>query len=183
VVLFRLACERLHELRLVRPGLTVIEPSLVGAARPPSRAELEKIFFLDDADKALVVGRRGDHVKLGFGLQLVTVPSLGLFLADPIDVPSLVLDFVAERLEIADPSCVKRYLERRNTRFEHAEEIKRVFGLSDFSAHEAELVRWVGAWRRPSPLCEGGNRRRGDRPTQVIQQSCHDRQRGGRNAS
>jgi hypothetical protein len=40
---------------------------------------------------------------------------------------------------------VKRYLERRNTRFEHAEEIKRVFGLSDFFAHETELVRWVDA--------------------------------------
>ncbi len=39
VVLFRLACERLHELRLVRPGLTVIEQSLVGAAREAARGE------------------------------------------------------------------------------------------------------------------------------------------------
>jgi len=39
VVLFRLACERLHELRLVRPGLSVIEQSLVGAAREAARKE------------------------------------------------------------------------------------------------------------------------------------------------
>ncbi len=39
VVLFRLACERLHELRVVRPGLTVIEQSLVGAAREAARRE------------------------------------------------------------------------------------------------------------------------------------------------
>ncbi len=39
VVLFRLACERLHELRVVRPGLTVIEQSLVGAAREAARQE------------------------------------------------------------------------------------------------------------------------------------------------
>jgi TnpA family transposase len=39
VVLFRLVCARLHELRLVRPGLTVIEQSLVGAAREAARRE------------------------------------------------------------------------------------------------------------------------------------------------
>lgn len=39
VVLFRLACERLRELRLVRPGLTVIEQSQVGAAREAARRE------------------------------------------------------------------------------------------------------------------------------------------------
>jgi len=39
VVLFRLVCERLHELRLVRPGLSVIEQSLVGAAREAARKE------------------------------------------------------------------------------------------------------------------------------------------------
>jgi hypothetical protein len=39
VVLFRLVCARLRELRLVRPGLTVIEQSLVGAAREVARRE------------------------------------------------------------------------------------------------------------------------------------------------
>jgi Domain of unknown function (DUF4158) len=39
VVLFRLVCERLHELRLVRPGLSVIEQSLVGTAREAARKE------------------------------------------------------------------------------------------------------------------------------------------------
>lgn len=38
-MLFRLACERLRELRLARPGLTVIEQSLVGAAREAARRE------------------------------------------------------------------------------------------------------------------------------------------------
>jgi hypothetical protein len=39
IVLFHLACTRLHELRLVRPGLTVIERSLVGTAREAARQE------------------------------------------------------------------------------------------------------------------------------------------------
>lgn len=64
---------------------------------------------------------------------MTTVRSLGTFLADPLDVPNRVLEYLAGQLEIADPSCVKRYTERRATRFEHAEEIKDAYGLRDFA--------------------------------------------------
>jgi len=62
----------------------------------------------------------------------VTVRSLGTFLTDPLDVPTAVLNFVAEQLAIADPSCVKGYLTRRSTRFEHAAEITRERGYREF---------------------------------------------------
>ena len=75
----------------------------------PARAELERACYLDDADRVLVARRRGDHNRLGFALQLTTVRSLGLFLANPLDVPNTVLDYLAEQLGVADASCVKRY--------------------------------------------------------------------------
>jgi hypothetical protein len=69
----------------------------------PSPTELDKVFFLDDEDRKLIGRRRGPHMKLGFALQLVTVRYVGLFLEDPLDVPSAVLEFVAGQLDIADP--------------------------------------------------------------------------------
>ena len=111
----------------------------------PSRVELERVFFLDDADRALVDRRRGVHNRLGFALQLTTVRSLGLFLVDPLDVPQSVVEYLGGQLAIPDLSCVARYTDRRSTRFDHADEIKRVFGLQDFAAAEEDLERWVDA--------------------------------------
>ena len=95
----------------------------------PSRVELDRVFFLDGADRELIDKRRGAPNRLGFALQLTTVRWLGAFLPDPTDVPVGVLGYVARQLEIGDPSCVAGYLDRRRTRFEHAEEIKAAEGL------------------------------------------------------
>lgn len=102
-------------------------------AGPPERAELERFFFLDDADRALVARRRGDHNRLGFGLQLGTVRFLGMFLADPVDVPPAVADYLAGQLGVADASAVKRYAERQSTQWEHAAEIRQAYGYRDFT--------------------------------------------------
>ncbi len=42
IVLSQLACERLYQLRLVRPGLTSLEQPLVGAARAAARQEIAR---------------------------------------------------------------------------------------------------------------------------------------------
>ena len=111
----------------------------------PSREELDRVFFLDDADRELVEKRRGEHNRLGFALQLTTARWLGVFLPDPTDVPETVLSYVARQLDIADPSCVERYLERRPTRFDHAEEIKRACAYREFAQARSEFEEWLWA--------------------------------------
>jgi hypothetical protein len=95
----------------------------------PSRADLERFFFLDDADKAFLKDRRGDHNRLGLVLQATTVRYLGVFLEDVLDVPWPVVEYLAVQLGIDDPSCVKLYTSRKKTAYEHAWEIREAYGF------------------------------------------------------
>lgn len=115
---------------------------------PPERSLLARFFFLDDTDRDLVAKRRGDHNWLGFAIQLVTVRHLGRFLEDPLDIPNVVLDYVAWQIGVGDPSCVKAYLDSDKTRFEHRDEICQVYGNASYSSGKAELMAWVDdqAW-------------------------------------
>ena len=126
-------------------------------------ADLEQFFYLDDADRKLVAGQREDHNRLGFSVQLATVRYIGRFLADPLEgVPAEVIDFLAGQLQIADPSCVKRYAQRQQTHREHAGKIRETLGLKDFAEVEARaggVHGQAGVGDRGRP--EGDLRRRG----------------------
>lgn len=98
----------------------------------PALAELERFFYLDDADRDLVAKRRSDSHRLGLAVQLGTVRAVGRFLEDPLDVPWAAVEFLAEVLEIADASCVKKYLDRPQTAYEHAWEIRDRYGYRNF---------------------------------------------------
>ena len=99
----------------------------------PSSPQLARYFYLDDADKAIIEQRRGDHNRLGFAIQLCTVRFLGSFLSNPIDVPQGVAAYLSRQLDITDPRCLLRYMARSATHREHAEEIQNRYGYKDFT--------------------------------------------------
>lgn len=115
-----------------------------------SAGEVERFFYLDDADRNLIARRRLDHHRLGFAVQLGTVRAVGRFLEDPLDVPWPAVEFLADQLAIGDASCVEKYVQRSQTPYEHAWEIRDRYGyrsFDDLSCAEA-FVRFLDgrAW-------------------------------------
>lgn len=62
-----------------------------------------------------------------------------------MDVPAVVLEYVAKQLAVHDLSGLERYLERRPTRFDHAAEIKAACGLREFAEILRDLELWLDA--------------------------------------
>lgn len=111
----------------------------------PTPMQLARYFHLDDTDLESVLIRRGNHNRLGFALQLVSVRFLGTFLENPIDVLPGVITHIATQLGIADIECLPRYLERTVTHWEHQGEIQQRYGYRDFSEQPGhwQLIRWL----------------------------------------
>jgi hypothetical protein len=114
---------------------------------PPSTQQLARYFHLDDADRERLNERRGAHNKLGFAVQLTTARFLGTFLAEPTDVPSNAVAYVAAQLDIRDVACLADYAARPATAWEHGAEIRRTYGYRDFTdpVESFRLVRWLYA--------------------------------------
>jgi len=64
----------------------------------PTQEQLERFFWLNDADRERVGRRRQETTTLGFAVQVGTVRFLGTFLDDPVDVPWAVVAFVGGQL-------------------------------------------------------------------------------------
>lgn len=58
-------------------------------------------------------------------------------------MPVELVAYLAEQLEIADPSGVKSYGDREMTRLDHAREIREADGWHDFGGFADELSEWV----------------------------------------
>ena len=109
-----------------------------------SRGQIERWWHFDDADRGCIDRRRRAHNRVGFGVQLGTVRMIGRFQDDPLDVPTAVLDYVAEQLG-EDASNVKAYGQRPKTALEHTWEIRRVFGYRDYLDAADEFTAWLDA--------------------------------------
>ncbi|MDX3225083.1 DUF4158 domain-containing protein [Streptomyces sp. ME19-01-6] len=134
-------------------------------AEEPTRPELERFFYLDDVDRALIGKRRGDQNRLGFALQMCTVRYVGLFLEDPLAVPWSVIEHLGQELGIEGVLCIKQYTERLKTAYEHAWEIRDAYGY-----HQHEDPEWGRLFRT---FLHGRAWTNAEGPVALFNQSVH----------
>ncbi|MBZ9753339.1 Tn3 family transposase, partial [Deinococcus sp. HMF7604] len=123
----------------------------------PTPEQLTQYFLLTDADLALLAERRRKHNKLGVAIQLCTLRFLGTFLPSPSQVPAMVVEHLAQQLELS-PDLLQKYGQREATRSKHRALLLTHLGYREFGDWAAiHLIRWVYAQlalsaQRPSVL-------------------------------
>lgn len=120
--------------------------------------QLSRCFHLDNTALMLINKRRRDYNRLGFALQLTTVRFLGVFLSDPTNVPTDVLNFVSQQLGI-DVKNLEHYMDRKVTRYTHRAEIQAYYNYCEFNTYpwrfRLSRLLYTRAWisnERPSIL-------------------------------
>jgi TnpA family transposase len=112
----------------------------------PTEVELNRYFYLDDTDHQQLSGKRGEHNRLGFAVQLTTVRYLGRFLDDTTQAPPNVLSILSKQLGLADTNCLLDYHDQRQ-RLRHIEEICQQYGYREINDPFVgyQLTRWLYA--------------------------------------
>jgi TnpA family transposase len=112
---------------------------------PTDDASLLQHYTLADDDLVHIRGRRRDHNRLGFALQLCALRHPGRLLSPGEVIPQEVAQFLAAQLGLG-PDDLADYAVREETRHEHLATLRTVYGYKAFSGRAARDLRaWLEA--------------------------------------
>src|SRR3954449_9748204 len=112
-------------------------------ALPTTEADLALHWTLSPADHAAIQGRRGDHNRLGFTLQLCALRYPGRLLRPGETIPHPALNHLASQLNV-DPGALAAYAARFQTRYEQLDDLRRLFGFTTPERSQwRELLDWM----------------------------------------
>jgi len=97
-----------------------------------SEWEIAKYYTFTDNDMELINRRRRNYNRLGFAVQLCILRNPGWSLGNNDLIPEAVLSYIAEQLGIGAEEY-EQYAQRENTRLEHLQELRQVYGYKNFA--------------------------------------------------
>lgn len=105
--------------------------------------DLIRHYTLGDEDLENIGARRRDRNRLGFALQLCTLRFPGRALAPGELIPTAVLEYIGAQLGMS-ADILADYAVRRQTRQEHMEALKQLYGYKSFEGQGAQDIgNWV----------------------------------------
>lgn len=100
---------------------------------------LARYHTLSDQDLDIIHGRRRDHNKLGFAVQLCLLRFPGRIVTDISHIPQRVLSHIAAQLALP-VSAFDDYGKRDNTLYEHLDEMRAIYGFRNYGWREILLL-------------------------------------------
>lgn len=110
---------------------------------PADELSLLRHYTLGDDDLAHIQERRRPENRLGFALQLCALRYPGRVLAPGEVIPHEVLSFIGAQLGVSADALLT-YAARRQTRQEHMEALREIYGYKTFAGRGARDLRdWL----------------------------------------
>ncbi|MFQ4142457.1 Tn3 family transposase [Chlorogloeopsis sp. ULAP02] len=108
-----------------------------------SREELNSFFWFSSIDHQAIDSIRGDYNRLGFALQLGCLRYLGFFPENLLQIPQVVVHYVAQQLEVM-PELLTFYGKRTSTQRKHQRQIQKLAGYRRATTADIlELEEWL----------------------------------------
>lgn len=105
-----------------------------------SEWEMAKYYTFTDYDHEIINRHRRDYNKLGFAVQLAMLRYPGWTFLNVDSVPPRVLSYISDQVD-ALPEEIVQYAQRDNTRLEHLQEIREVYGYTNFTDAELDDIK------------------------------------------
>lgn len=96
-----------------------------------SEYDIVKFYTFSPDDIKIISKHRRNYNRLGFAVQLALLRNPGWSLSNTSNIPESVLNYISDQIQV-DPEEFELYAQRENTRLEHIQEIKAIYGFKNY---------------------------------------------------
>ncbi|MCE5222279.1 MAG: Tn3 family transposase [Clostridium sp.] len=104
-----------------------------------SEYEIAKYYTFSTYDIDIINKHRRDYNRLGFAVQLALLRNPGWSLISINNIPESVLDYISEQIKVS-PKELELYAQRENTRLEHLQEIRELYGFKNYTDQHTQCL-------------------------------------------
>lgn len=104
-----------------------------------SEYEIIKYYTFSVYDLTIINKHRRDYNRIGFAVQLAVIHNFGWSLSSINNIPQNVLNYIAKQIK-TNPKDFELYAQRENTRLEHLQEIKELYGFCNYTEQHSQYL-------------------------------------------
>ena len=104
-----------------------------------SEYEIAKYYTFSTYDTDIINKHRRDYNRLGFAVQLSLLRNPGWSLISINNIPESVLNYIAKQIQVS-PKELELYAQRENTRLEHLQEIREIYGFKIYTDQHTQAL-------------------------------------------
>lgn len=104
-----------------------------------SEYEIAKYYTFSSYDLDIINKHRKDYNRLGFAVQLALLINPGWSFSVSDSIPESVLTYISEQIKVS-PTELEFYGQRENTRLEHLQEIREIYGFKSYTHEDSKSL-------------------------------------------